>query len=46
MKDTLICADDDQRHSAADERALPEEHDTTRGEHGADDETQGINRAI
>jgi len=45
-EDVLLCADNDQRHSAADERALPEEHDTTWGEHGADDETEGINRAV
>ena len=42
----VICTDDNKRHSAADEWALPEEHDTTGGKRGADDKTQRTNRAI
>ena len=38
--------DDNKRHSAADERALSEEHDTERGEHGTDDQAQRVNRTI
>ena len=39
-------ADNNKRHSAADEWALSEEHDTAWGEHGADDQAQGIHRAV
>jgi len=41
-----LCSDDNKRYPATDERALSEEHNTEGGEHGADDETEGFNRAV